>query len=175
MACWNVYIEIWRSNTFKFLELLCIVIILKGSLRMKTSIVAQILPKGNECVFSLQFFCRFESLFRPAFSVLLCAKKLRGTYGFVLIRSSNTWNSCISSYTSLTKSLYIPLTFPLKLAISIMAPGLFHSTAMPQEELELGLWGELYLNFSPRQGTKLHLIQSPMRLKLLCWRPRFKS
>ena len=25
------------------------------------------------------------------------------------------------------------------------------------------------------QGTKLRLIQSPMRLKLSCWRPRFKS
>jgi len=52
-------------------------------------------------------------------------------------------------YTSLTKSLYIPMKLPLKLAISIMSPGLFHSTAMPQEGLELGLWGEQYLNFSP--------------------------
>ena len=28
--------------------------------------------------------------------------------------------------------------------------------------------------FSQMQGTKLRLIQSPMRLKLSCWRPRFK-
>ena len=32
-----------------------------------------------------------------------------------------------------------------------------------------------FILFYHLQGTKLRLIQSPMRLKLSCWRPRFKS
>ena len=34
---------------------------------------------------------------------------------------------------------------------------------------------EKAMSDSSGQGTKLRLIQSPMRLKLSCWRPRFKS
>ena len=46
--------------------------------------------------------------------------------------------------------------------------------SIPSTDKSIFIKFTIWRRFTFLQGTKLRLIQSPMRLKLSCWRPRFK-
>ena len=60
-------------------------------------------------------------------------------------------------------------SFHLETEVTKVNRSRFLSLGNPKYEEKIARFSHL------RQGTKLRLIQSPMRLKLSCWRPRFKS